>query len=524
MLRRLRKNARKHKVAQSAMEYLMTYGWTILIISVVLASLWSLGVFSAPGGGGSGSCGGMVGYVCASPMLMSNGLLSVSIGQASYGKGSLTVTGTACSNSTVQPSSFSAASFALYYDQSTSVSFSCNLPKSTTGAQFSGTLWIQYIQGGNTGLVAQVGKVQTPVVTQASTSIFVATYVFSASATGTGGAVSCSPACSGSYPAGTQITVTATPFTNNVFGSWTGTCASSSDPCTFTMPANPDTESASFSASTWVPCTDPITSNALYASPISAMITITSMYGGGGGGGNSIGTAGSNVPGSFSVSVGSIVNVIVGGGGGGGGYGDGSGGGGGGGGSGYYGGGGGGGSGGQGVSAGGGGGSSAVLVNGALIQYASGGAGANSYKGYLGGGGGTNSGGSAGTSATVGSLSNGGTGQSGGGGGGGSGGSGNTYGNGAVNGGNGGSSGAAGADGGSSGGYSANGGGGGGGYGGGGGGGSGVSASPGYGGSGGSNGAGGSMAVGGGGSGWGGSGGYGGSAVLTWTGPAGCIP
>ncbi len=32
--------------SQSAMEYLMTYGWAILIISVVLAALFRLGVFS----------------------------------------------------------------------------------------------------------------------------------------------------------------------------------------------------------------------------------------------------------------------------------------------------------------------------------------------------------------------------------------------------------------------------------------------------------------------------------------------
>ena len=32
--------------AQSAMEYLMTYGWAILIIAVVLAALFELGVFN----------------------------------------------------------------------------------------------------------------------------------------------------------------------------------------------------------------------------------------------------------------------------------------------------------------------------------------------------------------------------------------------------------------------------------------------------------------------------------------------
>ena len=40
----LRKTSAK---AQSAMEYLMTYGWAILIISVVLAALFQLGVFNA---------------------------------------------------------------------------------------------------------------------------------------------------------------------------------------------------------------------------------------------------------------------------------------------------------------------------------------------------------------------------------------------------------------------------------------------------------------------------------------------
>ena len=35
---------------QSAMEYLMTYGWAILIFIVVVAALYSMGVFSSQGG------------------------------------------------------------------------------------------------------------------------------------------------------------------------------------------------------------------------------------------------------------------------------------------------------------------------------------------------------------------------------------------------------------------------------------------------------------------------------------------
>ncbi len=39
--------AKSGKKAQSAMEYLMTYGWAILIIAVVLAALYSLGLFNS---------------------------------------------------------------------------------------------------------------------------------------------------------------------------------------------------------------------------------------------------------------------------------------------------------------------------------------------------------------------------------------------------------------------------------------------------------------------------------------------
>ena len=37
----------KSQKSQSAMEYLMTYGWAILIIAIVLVALFSLGVFNS---------------------------------------------------------------------------------------------------------------------------------------------------------------------------------------------------------------------------------------------------------------------------------------------------------------------------------------------------------------------------------------------------------------------------------------------------------------------------------------------
>ena len=50
---------------QSAMEYLMTYGWAILIIAVVLAALFELGVFGT--GGTPQACIAQSGFICATP-------------------------------------------------------------------------------------------------------------------------------------------------------------------------------------------------------------------------------------------------------------------------------------------------------------------------------------------------------------------------------------------------------------------------------------------------------------------------
>jgi hypothetical protein len=70
----------KRVKAQSAMEYLMTYGWAILIIAVVLASLFSLGVFNSASLSGN-SCIGGPGYVCKNPLLTTAGKITFSFGQ-----------------------------------------------------------------------------------------------------------------------------------------------------------------------------------------------------------------------------------------------------------------------------------------------------------------------------------------------------------------------------------------------------------------------------------------------------------
>jgi len=74
----LRKTSTK---AQSAMEYLMTYGWAILIVAVVLGALYSLGVFNGAAFLGT-SCISASGFYCTNPTLSTGGVLTVTIGQA----------------------------------------------------------------------------------------------------------------------------------------------------------------------------------------------------------------------------------------------------------------------------------------------------------------------------------------------------------------------------------------------------------------------------------------------------------
>lgn len=84
----MEKPTRKEAKAQSAMEYLMTYGWALLAIAVVLAILYATGIL---GGGisrliGSNTCIEATGYLCTNPSLSaSTGQLSVAVGQESSG-------------------------------------------------------------------------------------------------------------------------------------------------------------------------------------------------------------------------------------------------------------------------------------------------------------------------------------------------------------------------------------------------------------------------------------------------------
>ena len=67
--------------AQSAMEYLITYGWAILIITLIVGALFTLGVLTNPIG--SSVCVAGSGYYCSGLAYShSTGNLAVTIGQS----------------------------------------------------------------------------------------------------------------------------------------------------------------------------------------------------------------------------------------------------------------------------------------------------------------------------------------------------------------------------------------------------------------------------------------------------------
>ncbi len=76
----------RSRKGQSAMEYLMTYGWAILIIAIVLVAFFGLGLFKSPVGT---TCRAVSGFVCSSPVFSGN-VLSVSVGQGSGSSWTLT--------------------------------------------------------------------------------------------------------------------------------------------------------------------------------------------------------------------------------------------------------------------------------------------------------------------------------------------------------------------------------------------------------------------------------------------------
>jgi hypothetical protein len=135
------------------MEYLMTYGWAILIIAVVMVALFSLGIL---GGNPLGTaCLPLSGYICQTPVLHGTSF-TVTIGQATgstwyavnviwnpQGQGTPATSGSGTGSITAQQ--YVAVVGGLASGATSSVTFTFSAGSSAvTGTTYAGTLWASY--------------------------------------------------------------------------------------------------------------------------------------------------------------------------------------------------------------------------------------------------------------------------------------------------------------------------------------------------------------------------------------------
>ena len=151
--------------AQSAMEYLTTYGWSILVIAVVVLALYMTGAFNAGSASLPTECLAQQGFLCATPAMDTTGNLLVTIGQMSGT--TYDITGLACVSTDNAPSGSQFIPFYTTVESGleTGIKFQCPLSSNAVGSGFHGTIWIQYNKGSQTGMVSEVATVTATAVT-----------------------------------------------------------------------------------------------------------------------------------------------------------------------------------------------------------------------------------------------------------------------------------------------------------------------------------------------------------------------
>ncbi len=157
----------RHSRSQGAIEYLLTYGWAVLIVTIVLALLFASGAVNLSIFATSG-CIPSSGYSCTQLVLSSTGYISAVIGTPFR---AVQITGFGCSNGGYAPSSFMTplpnGHIALASGQTALFVAKCTLKVNETGAPFSGSLWIRYNTFTKSNQTSEVATLSTEVSTGA---------------------------------------------------------------------------------------------------------------------------------------------------------------------------------------------------------------------------------------------------------------------------------------------------------------------------------------------------------------------
>lgn len=129
---------------QSALEYMMTYGWAILVIVIVAAVLYSLGIFSPSSSIGTGSTGFAPFAASASSCSTSNFQVALTLGGLPGGATSADITSatiTTSSGITVTTASATAGTGTVLSGGVAKLTFAGTC---TPGAHYSASITVDY--------------------------------------------------------------------------------------------------------------------------------------------------------------------------------------------------------------------------------------------------------------------------------------------------------------------------------------------------------------------------------------------
>ena len=154
---RAAKKGSEEEREQTTIEYLMNYSWTILIIGVVMAVLFQLHI-----GIPASVCVSQPGFVCSQPALTGDGTLSLLMSQ---NVGTITATGIGCSGNQSVPSTFYGnGTLTEQAGQNYAITTTCPVSNNQLGQSFSGTVWMKYNTASKTGLIAEIGSINTQIL------------------------------------------------------------------------------------------------------------------------------------------------------------------------------------------------------------------------------------------------------------------------------------------------------------------------------------------------------------------------
>ncbi len=159
--------------AQSSMEYMMSYGWAAIVITIVLVLLFVYFGSSSTLPFANAGCVPTTGYSCTTPILNSSGYLAMAL---SHSGSTYAITGFGCqasgSNTTLELTPLN-GSIVVPAGQAVTALFKCQVGpigsvSSPIGTPFTGKLFITYNTTTATNVTDQIGLVQTKVATGSS--------------------------------------------------------------------------------------------------------------------------------------------------------------------------------------------------------------------------------------------------------------------------------------------------------------------------------------------------------------------